>query len=164
MFTDFIWLCKLKETLVVHSSVNSSKLELKSGVSLTSGWMMPICFWLWFVGYFNQLPHPGAKTGIALSGPVLLVVWKCLSFAQASQLSAVCSLQMLERWSPACMNAHEKPIWSLHARILPCSRSAGLRWQSSTRASSLNLMRDKNSSSATAVTISLQSMFCNCYI
>lgn len=162
MFTDYIWLCKLKETVVIHSSVNSSKYALKASLSLTSVWIMPVCFWLWF-GFFNHLSHPGAKPEMALSGLVLLVVWKWLPFARASLLFAVCFLQT-ERWCLVCMNAHEKPIWSLHARILPCSRSAGLRWQSSTRASSLNLMRDKNSSSATAVTISLQSMFCNYYI
>lgn len=76
---------------------------------------------------------------MTLSGLVLLEVWKWIPFAQTSQLFSVCFRQTLEWWSLACMNACEKPIWSLHARILPYSRSAGLRWQSSTRASSLNL-------------------------
>lgn len=70
---------------------------------------------------------------------MLLVVWKWIPFAQTSLLFSVFFLQTLEQWSLACMNAHGKPIWSLHAQILPYSRSAGLRWHSSTRASSLNL-------------------------
>lgn len=97
---------------------------------------MLTCFWFVF---FNHLSHPSAKTGIPLSRLALLVVWKWIPFAQASQLFSVCFMQTLERWSLACVNARGKPDWSLHARILPYSRSARLRWQSSARASSLNL-------------------------